>query len=88
LLDVGGGAGVILSAVSTYIERNYSMKVNKFGLDLSPAILKIQKKRNPDLKKALNEDIYKTSLTDKEVDVTLLIDLLEMYLNQQKPSKR
>lgn len=77
LLDVGGGAGLILSAVSNYIERSYSIKVNKFALDLSPTILEVQKKRNPDLKKALNEDICKTSLANKEVDVTLLIDLLE-----------
>jgi SAM-dependent methyltransferase len=77
LLDVGGGAGLILSTVSSYIERSYSIKVNKFALDVSPSILKIQKKRNPDLKKALNEDICQTSLASKEVDITLLIDLLE-----------
>jgi ubiquinone/menaquinone biosynthesis C-methylase UbiE len=77
LLDVGGGAGLILSAVSSYIERSYSIEVNKFALDISPSILKIQKKRNPDLKKALNEDICQTSLASKEVDITLLIDILE-----------
>jgi SAM-dependent methyltransferase len=81
LLDVGGGAGLILSAVSTYIEQNYSIKVNKFALDVSPSILKIQRKINPDLKKALNEDICQTSLANKEVDITLLIDVLEHVLN-------
>lgn len=81
LLDVGGGAGLILNAISTYIERSYSIKVNKFALDLSPRMLEIQKKRNPDLKKSLNEDIRKTSLANKEIDVTLLIDLLEHVVN-------
>jgi ubiquinone/menaquinone biosynthesis C-methylase UbiE len=77
LLDVGGGAGLILSGVSTYIERSYGIKVNKFALDISAAMLEIQKRRNPDLKKALCENICKTSLASKEVDVTLLIDVLE-----------
>jgi ubiquinone/menaquinone biosynthesis C-methylase UbiE len=81
LLDVGGGAGLILSAVSTYIEQNYFTKVIKFALDLSPGTLEVQKKRNPDLKKTLNEDICKTSLANKEVDVALLVDLLEHVSN-------
>jgi ubiquinone/menaquinone biosynthesis C-methylase UbiE len=87
LLDVGGGAGLILSAVSTYIEQSYNIKVNKFALDMSPGILEIQKKRNPDLKKALKEDICKTSLASKEVDVTLLIDLLEHVSNPTEALK-
>ena len=41
-------------------------------------------KRNPDLKKALNEDIRKTSLGDKEIDLTLMIDLLEHIPNPAK----
>ena len=81
LLDVGGGAGLILNKVSTYIEETYEIKVNKFALDLSPGMLEIQKKRNPDLKKALNEDIRKTSLANKEMDLTLMIDLLEHVPN-------
>jgi SAM-dependent methyltransferase len=81
LLDVGGGAGLILNAVSTYIEKSYGIKVNKFALDLSPGMLEIQKKRNPDLKKALNEDICKTSLSTKEIDLTLMIDVLEHVPN-------
>ena len=47
LLDVGGGAGLILNAISTYIKESHSVDVNKFALDLSPGILNIQKK-NPD----------------------------------------
>jgi SAM-dependent methyltransferase len=81
LLDVGGGAGLILNAVSKYIEKSYGIKVHKFALDLSPGMLEIQKKRNPDLKKALNEDIHKTSLGNKEIDLTLMIDLLEHVPN-------
>ncbi|MBT9151781.1 MAG: Ubiquinone/menaquinone biosynthesis C-methyltransferase UbiE [candidate division WS2 bacterium] len=81
LLDVGGGAGLILNAISVYIEKNHKMTVNRFALDLSPGMLKIQKERNPNLKKTLNEDICKTSLADKEIDLTLAIDLLEHVPN-------
>lgn len=81
ILDVGGGAGLILNAVSVYIQESFGIKVNKFALDLSPGILKIQKNRNPDLKTALNEDIRKTSLGNKEIDLTLMIDLLEHVPN-------
>lgn len=81
LLDVGGGAGLILNAVSAHIEESYGIKVNKFALDLSPGMLEIQKKRNPDLKKVLNEDIRKTSLGNKEIDLTLMIDVLEHVPN-------
>lgn len=77
LLDVGGGAGLILKEISKYLENTYKIKVNKFAIDLSPGILKIQKKNNPDLKQALNEDITHTSLKDKEIDITLMIDVLE-----------
>jgi SAM-dependent methyltransferase len=81
LLDIGGGTGLILSAIAREIERNYNVQVNKFALDLSPHALEIQKKTNPDLKKALNEDICKTSLKTKEMDLTLMIDVLEHIPN-------
>lgn len=77
LLDVGGGAGIILKGIASYIEQNKKIRVRKFALDLSPGMLNIQKHNNPDLVKALNEDITKTSLDDKEVDLTLMIDVLE-----------
>lgn len=77
LLDVGGGAGLILNAISSHIERNYKIKVNKIALDLSPGMLEIQRNNNPDLKKALNENICETSISDKEIDITLMIDVLE-----------
>jgi len=44
-------------------------------------MLGIQKKRNPHFKKALNEDIRKTSLGNKEIDLTLMIDVLEHVPN-------
>jgi len=47
-------------------------------------MLKIQNERNVDLKKALNEDICKTSLGDKEIDLTLMIDVLEHVPNPIK----
>jgi len=81
LLDVGGGAGLILKAVSNHIEKAHGVKVNKFALDLSPGMLKIQKKQNLNLKKALNEDICKTSLGNKEICLTLMIDILEHVPN-------
>ena len=77
LLDVGGGAGLILNMISIYIEKNYSIKVNKYLLDLSPGMLEVQKKKNLDFKKAFNEDIRKTSLSNKEIDLILMIDVLE-----------
>jgi SAM-dependent methyltransferase len=81
LLDVGGGAGLILDAVSVHIEESHSIEVNKFALDLSPRALEVQKKANSDLRMALNEDIRKTSLGDKEINLTLMIDILEHVPN-------
>jgi SAM-dependent methyltransferase len=81
LLDVGGGAGLILAGVSSYIEKQHRIKVSKYTLDLSPGMLEIQKQRNPQLVKALNEDIRCTTLRDKEIDLALLIDLLEHVPN-------
>jgi SAM-dependent methyltransferase len=77
ILDVGGGAGLILKGVSIYLKKKYNISVNKYALDLSPEILEILKIRNPDLKNALNEDIRKTSLDNKEIDLSLMIDVLE-----------
>ncbi|MEN4006700.1 MAG: methyltransferase domain-containing protein [Methanobacteriaceae archaeon] len=76
-----GGAGLILNGISTHIKERYGIRVNKFALDLSPGMLEIQKKINPDLKTALNEDIRKTSLGNKEIDLTLMIDVLEHIPN-------
>ena len=77
LLDVGGGAGAILSEIANLIRRHQNKSVKKYALDLSPGALEIQCARNPDIVKALSEDIRKTSLVDKEVDLALMIDVLE-----------
>lgn len=53
LLDVGGGKGIILNQIAAHIENKHHIKVNKFALDLSPEMLKIQQESNPDLKKNL-----------------------------------
>lgn len=82
ILDVGGGAGLILKDISKYIENGCGIIVNKYALDLSPGMLKIQKLNNPDIIKALNEDICDTSLDEKEIDLILMIDVLEHIPNQ------
>lgn len=84
ILDVGGGAGLILKAVSMYIETKHNIRVNKIALDLSREMLQRQKSENPDLRKALNEDIRKTSLNNKEIDLTLMIDVLEHVPNAEE----
>lgn len=77
LLDVGGGAGLIINYISHYIPKNYGIKVNKFLLDLSPGMLEIQKKANPDYKLALREDVEATTIANRQMDLTLMIDVLE-----------
>jgi SAM-dependent methyltransferase len=83
LLDVGGGAGVILSEISSWIENNLGLHVVKYALDLSPGMLRISKHKNPSAK-TLNEDIRNTTLSQKEIDLTLLIDVLEHIPNPAK----
>lgn len=77
VLDVGGGAGRIISQASNYIEERYGVRVQKVLLDLSPGALSEQVKRNPDYTKALNEDVRRTSLADGEIDLALMVDVLE-----------
>jgi len=77
LLDVGGGAGEILRLVSERITQKLGVQVRKYIVDLSPGILEMQRKVNSDVVLSLNEDIAHTSLTEKEVDLALLFDLLE-----------
>ncbi len=40
-------------------------------------MLEVQKQQNPDLRKLLQEDIGRTSLQKKEVDLILMIDVIE-----------
>lgn len=81
ILDVGGGAGLILKEISKYIDNMYGILVNQYALDLSPGMLKIQIRNNPDIIKALNEDVCTTSLGEKEIDLILMIDVLEHIPN-------
>ena len=76
LLDVGGGAGLILNAVATHIRKIEATYLNKYALDLSSGMLKVQRTHNPDLN-VLNGDIRKTSLRPKSIDLALMIDVLE-----------
>lgn len=87
LMDVGGGAGIILRGLSGYIVDKYNIAVKKITLDLSPGILSVQIANNPDVYKALNEDICKTSLNDKTVDICLMIDVLEHIPEPEKALK-
>ena len=77
VLDVGGGAGVILSKLAQHLEHAHGKKVVKYCLDLSPGMLVAQKKNNPDAVKILERDIADTGLGEKEVDLILMIDVLE-----------
>ena len=88
ILDVGGGAGLILNSVSSYIQEQYGIKVNKLALDLSPGMLRIQKANNPDLNRLLNEDISEVSLKDKEIDLALMIDVIEHVTKPKKALKQ
>jgi ubiquinone/menaquinone biosynthesis C-methylase UbiE len=81
LLDVGGGTGTILREIANHIQKTHKLTVKKIIIDLSPKALEIQTKNNTDCYKALNEDITKTSLNDKEVDITLMIDVIEHIPN-------
>jgi SAM-dependent methyltransferase len=84
VLDVGGGAGIVLRDVSAYIEKTHGIKVRKHALDMSPGMLKIQAKNNPGLSLALNEDITKTSMGTKCMDLILMIDVIEHIPDQKK----
>ena len=77
LLDVGGGAGEILHLLSEQITDKLGTQVDKYVLDLSPGILEMQGKTNPDIVRSLNEDIAQTSLGTKEIDLAILLDVLE-----------
>ncbi len=77
IMDVGGGSGLLFSKICAYLQKQHNLKINKIALDLSPAGLKLQQQNNPDIKKLLQEDICNCSLPDKEVDLTLMIDVLE-----------
>ena len=84
ILDVGGGSGLILNEISSYISEKHGMKINKYALDLTPGMFENQKKINPDILTVLNEDKCNTSIKDSEIDLTLMIDVLEHVANPIK----
>ena len=77
ILDVGGGTGEILAGVADHLRSVHGKVVTKYAIDLTPAMLEEQARANPDLRKHLSEDIRKTTLRDKEVDLTLMVDVIE-----------
>lgn len=83
ILDVGGGAGLVLREISGYLETKHGRKISKYCLDLSPGILDLQKKNNPDFKKAAVGDIEKTDFEDKEIDLLMMVDVLEHVGNPE-----
>jgi len=87
ILDVGGGAGLILSYVADYIRKKHHRKVIKYAIDLSLGMLEIQKKNNPDLLTSLHEDIRKTKIASQSVDIALMIDVLEHIVSPEKALK-
>ena len=84
LLDVGGGAGLILKAVADHLGTRHQICVNKYAVDLTPGMLDVQRKNNPDIKQTLNEDVHHMSLSDKHIDLTLMIDVLEHVPNPEE----
>lgn len=83
ILDIGGGAGQILKKVSRYMETVHHKTVHKYALDISSKTLEMQRIVNPDLRDTFNEDICKTSLLRKKIDLALMIDVIE-HVNNQK----
>jgi len=77
VLDVGGGAGEILAGVAAHLQQAHGKEVAKYAIDLTPSMLEEQLRTNPDIRKPLLEDIRRTTLADKEADVTLMIDVIE-----------
>jgi SAM-dependent methyltransferase len=84
LLDVGGGAGLILKAVGDHLGTRHHKRVNKYAVDLSPGMLDVQRKNNPDITQTLNEDVRHMSLSDKHIDLAMMIDVLEHVPNPEE----
>jgi SAM-dependent methyltransferase len=77
ILDVGGGSGLILKSIATYISNHHSREVVQLAMDLSPGFLDLQRKNNPRLSRAIHGSIESTPFADKELDIVLLMDVLE-----------
>jgi ubiquinone/menaquinone biosynthesis C-methylase UbiE len=75
---------LILKAVADHLRTRHQIGINKYALDLSPGMLDVQRKNNPDIKQTLNEDVPHTSLRDKHIDLMLMIDVLEHVPNPEE----
>src|SRR6266568_1789247 len=77
VLDVGGGAGLLLRMIGDYLTHKHGRSVAKCALEYSTQMLEVQKANNPDLTCAQQGSIEKTAFREKEFDLVLLIDVLE-----------
>jgi SAM-dependent methyltransferase len=84
LLDVGGGAGIILKAIGEKLKRDYGVNVLKYAMDLSPLMLTHQKRNNPDLQATFNVDLCKNRLDNNFADLVLMIDVVEHIPDSDK----
>jgi SAM-dependent methyltransferase len=87
LLDVGGGAGLLLRMIGDYLTHKTGRSVVKCALEYSTQMLEIQKANNPDLACAQQGSIEMTAFTEKQFDLVLLIDVLEHLPDDRKAMK-
>jgi SAM-dependent methyltransferase len=77
ILDVGGGAGLILKALTEYIEQKTCVKVKMYSADLSGYMLKIQRQQNVSICGLLKSDVQSMPFLDKQFDLVLMVDVIE-----------
>ncbi len=68
VLDVGGGAGLLLRMIGDYLTHKHGRSVAKCALEYSTQMLEVQKANNPDLTCAQQGSIEKTAFREKEFD--------------------
>jgi hypothetical protein len=73
-----------LKLISSILFESHAVSVNKYTVDLSPAFLAMQIENNCDVVKALNENVRYTSLNNKQIDISLMIDVLEHIPNPEE----
>jgi len=83
VLDVGGGAGVLLSMIVERLRREAGRPVTKYAIEFTPEMVEVQKSNNPDLEHVEQGSIEATSFRAKEFDLVLLIDVLEHLPNAE-----
>ncbi|MGA2682178.1 MAG: class I SAM-dependent methyltransferase [Candidatus Bathyarchaeia archaeon] len=84
VLDVGGGAGIILKVISEKLRKDYRVSVTKYVLDLSPLMLARQKQTNPDIQAFYNVDLCENGLDTKFFDLVLMVDVVEHVQDSDK----